>query len=109
MDFIYFHVNVNLLPAHADGARLIPVPARTRHFASRRGGPSVHVRDYPLPPGRLRQIWRRPSPCRRAGMEKRRAHLTYCNPARHALALAIKATLDPKTLFNPGKVPYRAD
>ncbi|WP_234188631.1 FAD-linked oxidase C-terminal domain-containing protein [Shinella sp. NM-101] len=31
------------------------------------------------------------------------------NPARHALALAIKATLDPKTLFNPGKVPYRAD
>jgi len=42
-------------------------------------------------------------------MEKRRAHLTYCNPARHALALAIKATLDPKTLFNPGKVPYRAD
>lgn len=42
-------------------------------------------------------------------MEKRRARLTYCNPARRALALAIKATLAPKTLFNPGKVPYRAD
>lgn len=42
-------------------------------------------------------------------MEKRRARLTYCNPARRALVLSVKATLDPKTLLNPGKVPYRAD
>lgn len=43
------------------------------------------------------------------GTEKRRAYLTYGNPARRALAQAIKAALDPKNLFNPGKVPYRAD
>jgi FAD/FMN-containing dehydrogenase len=43
------------------------------------------------------------------GTEKRRAYLTYGNPARRAVAQAIKAALDPKNLFNPGKVPYRAD
>ncbi|WP_411035068.1 FAD-binding oxidoreductase [Shinella sp. BYT-45] len=42
------------------------------------------------------------------GMEKRRAYLTYGNPARRAAAQAIKAALDPKNLFNPGKVPFRA-
>lgn len=43
------------------------------------------------------------------GTEKRRAYLTYGNAARRAVAQAIKAALDPKNLFNPGKVPYRAD
>jgi FAD/FMN-containing dehydrogenase len=43
------------------------------------------------------------------GTEKRRAYLTYGNPARRAVAQAIKAALDPKNLFNPGKVPYRGD
>ena len=43
------------------------------------------------------------------GLEKRRAYLTYGNPARRALAQAIKAALDPKGLFNPGKAPYRAE
>lgn len=43
------------------------------------------------------------------GEEKRRAYLTYGNPARRALAQAIKTALDPKNLFNPGKVPYRAE
>jgi len=43
------------------------------------------------------------------GVEKRRAYLTYGNPARRALAQAIKTALDPKNLFNPGKVPYRAE
>ncbi len=42
------------------------------------------------------------------GLEKRRAYLTYGNAARRAAAQAIKAALDPKNLFNPGKVPYRA-
>jgi FAD/FMN-containing dehydrogenase len=42
------------------------------------------------------------------GTEKRRAYLTYGNPARCAVAQAIKAALDPKNLFNPGKVPFRA-
>lgn len=42
------------------------------------------------------------------GTEKRRAYLTYGNPARRAVAQAIKAALDPKNLFNPGKVPFRA-
>lgn len=41
------------------------------------------------------------------GLEKRRAYLTYGNPARRAAAQAIKAALDPNNLFNPGKVPYR--
>ena len=43
------------------------------------------------------------------GTEKNRAYLTYGNAARRAAAQAIKAALDPKNLFNPGKVPYRAD
>ncbi|MCJ8053388.1 FAD-binding oxidoreductase [Shinella curvata] len=43
------------------------------------------------------------------GTEKRRAYLTFGNSARRAVAQAIKAALDPKNLFNPGKVPYRAD
>lgn len=43
------------------------------------------------------------------GTEKRRAYLAFGNPARRAVAQAIKAALDPKNLFNPGKVPYRAD
>lgn len=42
------------------------------------------------------------------GTEKRRAYLTFGNPARRAVAQAIKAALDPKNLFNPGKVPYGA-
>jgi len=40
------------------------------------------------------------------GLEKRRAFLAYGNPARRAAAVAIKAALDPKNLFNPGKVPF---
>ncbi|MFC3075878.1 FAD-binding oxidoreductase [Shinella pollutisoli] len=43
------------------------------------------------------------------GLEKRRAYLAYGNPARRAVAQAIKAALDPNNLFNPGKVPYRAN
>ena len=43
------------------------------------------------------------------GTEKQRAYLTYGNPARRAVAQAIKTALDPKHLFNPGKVPYRTD
>lgn len=43
------------------------------------------------------------------GTEKHRAYMAYGNPARRAVAQAIKAALDPKNLFNPGKVPYRAD
>lgn len=43
------------------------------------------------------------------GLEKRRAYLTYGNPARRALAQAIKAALDPQNLFNPGKAPYLAE
>lgn len=43
------------------------------------------------------------------GTEKRRAYLTFGNSPRRAVAQAIKAALDPKNLFNPGKVPYRAD
>ena len=43
------------------------------------------------------------------GTEKRRAYLAYGNAARRAVAQAIKAALDPKNLFNPGKVPFRAD
>jgi FAD/FMN-containing dehydrogenase len=42
------------------------------------------------------------------GTEKRRAYLTYGNPQCRAVADAIKAALDPKNLFNPGKVPYGA-
>lgn len=42
------------------------------------------------------------------GTEKRRAYLTFGNPARRAVAQAIKAALDPRNLFNPGKVPYSA-
>ncbi len=40
------------------------------------------------------------------GVEKRRAYYLHGNPARRALAQAIKAALDPNNLFNPGKVPY---
>jgi len=40
------------------------------------------------------------------GLEKERAFLAYGNPARRAAAVAIKAALDPKNLFNPGKVPF---
>ena len=43
------------------------------------------------------------------GTEKRRAYLAYGNAARRTVAQAIKAALDPKNLFNPGKVPFRAD
>nr|WP_298100938.1 FAD-binding oxidoreductase [uncultured Shinella sp.] len=42
------------------------------------------------------------------GTEKQRAYLTFGNPTRRAVAQAIKAALDPKNLFNPGKVPYSA-
>ena len=40
------------------------------------------------------------------GLEKQRAFLAYGNPVRRAAAVAIKAALDPKNLFNPGKVPF---
>lgn len=40
------------------------------------------------------------------GMEKRHAYLTYADPVKQALAHAIKRTLDPDLLFNPGKVPF---
>lgn len=40
------------------------------------------------------------------GREKRHAYETYADPAKRALAQAIKATIDPKRIFNPGKVPF---
>lgn len=40
------------------------------------------------------------------GLEKRHAYLTYSDPVKRALAEAIKRTLDPDLLFNPGKVPF---
>lgn len=40
------------------------------------------------------------------GIEKRHAYQTFCHPEKQALARQIKALLDPKNLFNPGKVPF---
>ncbi|MCF3642878.1 FAD-binding oxidoreductase [Rhizobium sp. TRM95111] len=40
------------------------------------------------------------------GLEKRRAYLAQGNAARRAMAQALKRTLDPKGIFNRGKVPF---
>ncbi|MGV8935965.1 MAG: FAD-binding oxidoreductase [Allorhizobium sp.] len=40
------------------------------------------------------------------GLEKRHAYETYANPAKQALAHAIKQAIDPNQIFNPGKVPF---
>ncbi|WP_203426219.1 FAD-binding oxidoreductase [Sinorhizobium sp. BG8] len=40
------------------------------------------------------------------GTEKRDAYHLHGNPERRAVAQAIKAALDPKMIFNPGKVPF---
>lgn len=40
------------------------------------------------------------------GMEKRFGYETFTSPARQALALALKRALDPKGIFNRGKVPF---
>ena len=40
------------------------------------------------------------------GLEKRYGYETYSDPVKQALAIAIKTQLDPKGLFNPGKVPF---
>ncbi|HEX5935509.1 MAG TPA: FAD-binding oxidoreductase, partial [Pseudorhizobium sp.] len=40
------------------------------------------------------------------GFEKRHGYLTYVSPEKQALARALKQALDPKGLFNPGKVPF---
>ena len=40
------------------------------------------------------------------GMEKRHAFETFGNPAKRTLARQIKALLDPRGIFNPGKMPF---
>ncbi len=40
------------------------------------------------------------------GFEKRRGYETCISPEKRALARAIKQALDPKAMFNPGKVPF---
>lgn len=40
------------------------------------------------------------------GVEKRDAYETFASPEKQALARTIKQAVDPKGLFNPGKVPF---
>ncbi|WP_416795976.1 FAD-binding oxidoreductase [Ciceribacter azotifigens] len=40
------------------------------------------------------------------GREKRHAYKTFAAPEKQALARTIKQAIDPKGLFNPGKVPF---
>ncbi|WHA40380.1 FAD-binding oxidoreductase [Agrobacterium larrymoorei] len=40
------------------------------------------------------------------GFEKRHGYENYSDPVKRALAISIKRLLDPKGLFNPGKVPF---
>lgn len=40
------------------------------------------------------------------GTEKRRAYETFASAEKQALARAIKQAVDPKGIFNPGKVPF---
>ncbi len=40
------------------------------------------------------------------GLEKRYGYETFASPEKRALARALKQVLDPKGLFNPGKVPF---
>ena len=40
------------------------------------------------------------------GLEKRYGYETFTSPAKRALARTLKQALDPKGLFNPGKVPF---
>jgi FAD/FMN-containing dehydrogenase len=40
------------------------------------------------------------------GLEKRYGYETYGDPVKRALATSIKTLLDPKDIFNPGKVPF---
>ncbi|MCF6370507.1 FAD-binding oxidoreductase [Rhizobium halophilum] len=40
------------------------------------------------------------------GLEKRHGYETFTSPEKRALARALKQALDPKGMFNPGKVPF---
>ncbi|MBW8283789.1 MAG: FAD-binding oxidoreductase [Rhizobium sp.] len=40
------------------------------------------------------------------GTEKRHAYETFASPQKQALARTIKQAVDPKGIFNPGKVPF---
>lgn len=40
------------------------------------------------------------------GTEKRHAYETFASPEKQALARMIKQAVDPKGVFNPGKVPF---
>lgn len=40
------------------------------------------------------------------GLEKRSAYLAHVDPVKQSLARQIKTLVDPKHLFNPGKVPF---
>ena len=40
------------------------------------------------------------------GTEKRHAYETFASPQKQALARTIKQAVDPKGVFNPGKVPF---
>ena len=40
------------------------------------------------------------------GLEKRHGYQTCISPQKQALAKILKSALDPKGLFNPGKVPF---
>ncbi len=40
------------------------------------------------------------------GLEKRHAYQTFAAPEKQALARTIKQAVDPKGIFNPGKVPF---
>lgn len=75
------------------------------------------IRSGPVPPDEKRQIEQAIysgidamggsfSAEHGVGIEKQHAYLTYGNPRKRDLAQGIKALLDPRNLFNPGKVPF---